>query len=204
MQSPEQMKNNREKAVQLSAMREKARSLGYDKEADKFYLEKNFSGLKELISKHEKTPVQFDKPVSMSVTVGLKILEPIMGNIQLKLLKEGLRGEEKEYFQGVIKTLAQAFLDMPKIYGQDGKGDAAVAYLHFFSGGSDWYILEKDTDVSQSMAFGLTSLNGYDPELGYINLNELKTMNVEIDFQWEPKTLKEIKAKQVVENSPEA
>ena len=54
----------------------------------------------------------------------------------------------------------------------DGKGDDAVVYLHYFRGGMDWYITEKDMEEEQHQAFGLADL-GYGGELGYISIQEL-------------------------------
>ncbi|MBL0011067.1 MAG: DUF2958 domain-containing protein [Nitrosomonas sp.] len=81
---------------------------------------------------------------------------------------------------------------MPKTYGQDGMGDKAIAYLHYFSGGSDWYITEKDMEDEQLQAFGLANL-GQGGELGYISIQELIDAGVEIDLYWTPKTIGQIK-----------
>ncbi len=83
---------------------------------------------------------------------------------------------------------------MPKTYEQDGKGDDAVVYLHYFRGDMDWYITEKDMEAEQHQAFGLADLGMGFPELGYINISELIDNNVELDLYWEPKTLREVKA----------
>jgi hypothetical protein len=90
---------------------------------------------------------------------------------------------------------------MPATYGQDGKGDQAVVYLHYFIGGCDWWITERDAgspddppDTGQAQAFGLVDL-GMGPELGYISLVEVLTAGAELDFHWQPKTLAEIQGR---------
>ena len=80
---------------------------------------------------------------------------------------------------------------MPRGYEQDGKGDSAIAYLHYFTGSCDWYITERDTTDEQHQAFGLADL-GYGPELGYISVQELIENGAELDLYFEPKPLKEI------------
>jgi len=89
---------------------------------------------------------------------------------------------------------------MPETYGQDGKGSAAVVFLHYFTGGCDFYLTEKDRgdpddapEDFQSQAFGLANL-GQGGELGYISLPEILSCGAELDFHWEPKTLEEIGA----------
>lgn len=112
-------------------------------------------------------------------------------------LLEGLNGEEKDYFVEIIHTYTDRIRRMPSTYEQDGKGDEAMAYLHYFVGGCDWWILEKDHDPDgdgQAQLFGYACLG--DPqnaELGYIALHELRMSNAELDLHWTPQTLGAIK-----------
>lgn len=103
-------------------------------------------------------------------------------------------GEEGEYFLNKLQALQTLVDTMPKTYEQDGKGDDAVVYLHYFRGGMDWYITERDMEQEQYQAFGLADLGMGSPELGYISIQELIDNNVELDLYWEPKTLREVKA----------
>lgn len=45
----------------------------------------------------------------------------------------------------------------------------------------------------QLQAFGLADLFGDGGELGYISIEELKSVDAEFDLYWTPKTLREIK-----------
>ena len=88
---------------------------------------------------------------------------------------------------------------MPKTYGTEGQDDAAVV-LHYFTGGSDWWVVEKDNSIDedgkpdgkQVQAFGLVSLNGWEPELGYINLEEVLEAGAELDLHWTPQPLSKV------------
>ena len=93
---------------------------------------------------------------------------------------------------------AAAIIDtMPKTYEQDGLGDQAIASLHYFLGGCDWYITEKDAEAPDSLgqhqAFGWADLGG-GGELGYISLVELLANGAELDFHFRPCTLAALKA----------
>lgn len=110
---------------------------------------------------------------------------------QMAALAQIMRGEEKEYFAELITSLHSRLESMPRIYDQDGKGDDATAYLHYFKGGADWYITERDTSEEQLQAFGLACIQC--EELGYISITELIRCNVELDLHFTPKTLKQIK-----------
>lgn len=130
----------------------------------------------------------------------MKVLQPFLSQAQKATIGNGARGEEKQYFYDKAVELAATIRDMPETYGQDGKGDQAVAYLHYFKGGADWYITEKDKgggDVEnvQQQAFGLADLFGDGGELGYISIAELTAAGVELDLHWTPKTLAEIRGK---------
>ncbi len=119
-------------------------------------------------------------------------LMPFMARNQIEILVQNSRGEEGDFFVQKMQELSTLFQSMPKTYEQDGKGAAAVAYLHYFKGGCDWYITEKDMEKEQIQAFGLANL-GNGPELGYVSIVELIENKVELDLYWTPKTVGEIK-----------
>ncbi len=129
----------------------------------------------------------------------LEAIKGFMGEAQYSILKSAINKPDNE-FEDVINELYQTITTMPKTYEQDGKGNAAVAYLHYFKGNSDWWITEKDKEAEQLQAFGLASINGYEPELGYISIEELKSVNAELDFYWTPKTIGEIKGEEKEED----
>ena len=105
-------------------------------------------------------------------------------------------GEERAFFQEKLLELGNRVASMPKTWEQDGKGDDAVVYLHYFRSGSDWYITEKDVDGGIEQAFGYTVLNGdtENAELGYISIAELVEHGVDFDLHFEPRPLREVKA----------
>jgi len=86
---------------------------------------------------------------------------------------------------------------IPPLYSQDGKGDEAIVYAHYFNpyGVGEWWILEWD---GKDEMFGYADL-GF-PELGYISLSELENVSIggmelpiERDLHWREKTLGEVK-----------
>ena len=113
---------------------------------------------------------------------------------QLSVLGDACYGEERQWFIDTLVELADRIMTMPKTYEQDGKGDDAIVYLHYFKNNMDWYITEKDMEVEQIQAFGLADLGMGSPELGYISIEELTEYGAELDLHWTPKTLREVKA----------
>ncbi len=82
---------------------------------------------------------------------------------------------------------------LPKIGSQDGKGYDAIAQVKFFHPASSWtwYISEYD---GEDMLYGL--VDGFEKELGYISLTELKEtvvrgLKMERDLHWKPRPLSE-------------
>jgi hypothetical protein len=127
-------------------------------------------------------------------------LVPYMSQSQLSALAQCMRGEEKQFFFDKLKALADLISSMPVTYQQDGKGDEAVVYLHYFYGNSDWYITEKDIEGGVQQAFGFAILNGDMDcaEMGYISISELVGLvnaNVELDLYFKPCTLAEAKSR---------
>jgi len=126
---------------------------------------------------------------------------PLRGFIsrsQALAIGQCLMGEEGEWFEEKMTAMAKLIAEMPTLYQQDGKGDAAIVSLHYFTGGCDWYILEKDSEPEQHQAFGFANI-GYGAELGYISIVELVENNVELDLHFTPCTVGELKAKGVLE-----
>ncbi len=82
---------------------------------------------------------------------------------------------------------------MPKILGQDGKGDNAIAYLYYFTINTDFYITEKYIEDGITQAFRQVSFVSDYPEIGYISIEEAIKAGAEIDLHFESKTLGEIK-----------
>lgn len=135
-----------------------------------------------------------------SILKTIEAVRPFVPVVQLACLADGLRGEEREFFREKLRELAATIEAMPVTYAQDGLGDEAVVYLHYFIGGADWWITEKDIGapgegMEQRQAFGMVDL-GHGPELGYISINELvRVRGMDIDLHWKPQTLAQVKAK---------
>ena len=122
------------------------------------------------------------------------ILRKFIGKSQLNVIGHNMKGEEGLYFQVLVNKLAKLINEMPKSYDTDGQRDNAVVYLHYFRGGMNWHITEKDINEEQNQAYGYSDL-GDGGELGYISIKELIENNVEFDFHWNPITLGKLKNK---------
>ena len=121
-----------------------------------------------------------------------RLLACFINPAQLRAMRTLARGEEGAFFVNKMKELTQTFTVMPKPYKTDGQGDNAVAVLHYFGRGGDWYIVERDSSEEQHQAFGVACLSGEYPEKGYISIAELIELGVELDLHWTPKKLCEI------------
>lgn len=81
---------------------------------------------------------------------------------------------------------------LPALYSQEDKGDEAMVVVKFFTpwGSWAWYATEFD---GEDLFFGL--VNGFEKELGYFSLAELKNykgplgLHIERDRYWTPTTL---------------
>jgi len=111
-----------------------------------------------------------------------------IGISQLCALQSSLNGEERQFFLSLLNDLEDKISNMPKPYETTGQGINAFVSLHYFQGGSDWYIVEKDSAEEQLQAFGYACLNGdkINAEMGYINIEELIKCAVELDLYWTP------------------
>lgn len=84
---------------------------------------------------------------------------------------------------------------LPNLYAQEKLGADAVAYAKYFTPDSSWTWYATEFDGKDTF-FGL--VDGFEKELGYFSLSELKAargplgLPIERDMYWEPKTLREI------------
>jgi hypothetical protein len=96
-----------------------------------------------------------------------------------------------------MKLLTQELIKkIPPLYGQEGKGKNALAYVKLFTPDSNfnWYIPELDSE--EGLCFGL--IDGLEKELGYFSLNEIEQikgpmgLEVERDVSFQPTKLKNL------------
>lgn len=108
------------------------------------------------------------------------------------LLKKPYEDKPEPYVffnDAIAKTL-------PPLYSQEKLGKDAVAHVKFFDpqGGWTWYATEYDP--KQRLFFGL--VDGFERELGYFSLDELKSVRgrlglpIERDIHWTPTKLSNI------------
>lgn len=121
-------------------------------------------------------------------------LKGFLSRSQTLAIARCMAGEEGDWFEEKMTALAELIAAMPKTYEQDGKGEEAIVSLHYFKGGCDWYILEKDKEPEQHQAFGYANL-GYGAELGYISIVELAENDVELDLHFTPCTVGQLKVR---------
>jgi hypothetical protein len=125
-----------------------------------------------------------------------RALKAFINPNQLACIGDLVRGEEGQHWADKLAEYAERVKTMPVTYEQDGKGSEAIVYLHYFIGGCDWWITERDIDndphtPGQQQAFGYADI-GYGPEAGYISIEELKECGVELDLYWTPKPWAEV------------
>jgi len=101
-----------------------------------------------------------------------------------------------------MKLLTKAVeKSLPPLYSQEHNPDP-IAKAHFFNpcGAGDWWITEAGHEGDDYLMFGLCDIGMGYQELGYVSLNELKSIHtkpfglgIERDMHWTPKPLSEIR-----------
>lgn len=134
-----------------------------------------------------------DEIVKAAADQALKSIYHFLSADQIRTLRGLLKGEEAPWFRRMLWEYAGRIEAMPRPYGQDGKGDQAVVFLHYFKGGADWWITERDSSQEQLQAFGLADL-GHGAEMGYISIAEIISYGVELDLHFKPVTIADLKA----------
>lgn len=145
------------------------------------------------ILENEKSKVQADNDLAVAdAKAGLDKYSAFFPKDELTVIQGQLKGEEAAGIAENINRLLKIIETMPVTYEQDGKGDAAIAYLHYFKGAGDWYITEKDmSGIGTRQAFGLAKIQ--EAELGYISIADLVSAGVELDLHFEPTAVGDFK-----------
>jgi hypothetical protein len=150
-----------------------------------------------IIKLSQRKVVKMKKSLILQSLEAIKVIRPFFFAGQLLVVEHACRGREGDFFMQKVVDIQKLIASMPVIGEQDGKGDDAMVYLHYFYGDSHWYITEKDADGGATWAFGYASLEGMRDmaELGYISISDLTNNAVEFDLHFTPCKLGEIKQK---------
>jgi hypothetical protein len=132
------------------------------------------------------------KAVKAAGMAALNSFRKFLSRSQYRAMVEAIEGEEGAGMADRAKALAAIIEGMAATYDQDGKGDNATVYLHYFQNSADWFITEKDAQGGTQQAFGYADM-GQGGELGYISIDELTKNGVELDLYFDPKPLKAVK-----------
>ena len=130
--------------------------------------------------------------LSSGVEMFEKVKSKLIPSQQIQFLNEI---EDPLESRDMLSNVVKAYQHIPSLYKQDGKGNNAVAYLHYFVGGIDWWVTEYDRSTGKM--FGLSNLNN-DWTLGYFDVsffkdNELSPFQKpELDFYFKYQTINEI------------
>jgi hypothetical protein len=117
----------------------------------------------------------------------------LMPRGEILALAQNLKGEEGLAIAETITKAWQAFQDMPFTYATENTPDP-LARMHYFLGGWDWWITEKDGDAEEAQFFGFVK-SGLCPqgELGYISPEEITQVGAELDLYFTPAPLSTFK-----------
>ena len=145
------------------------------------------TGLRQLINDQAQELTL--KEIREKGLTALKNVKKFLGRMQHDTIQGFIkRGEESEYFANKMMDLEEHINAMPVTYQTDGQGKKAIAQLHYFRGGMDWYITEKDAEGGVLQAYGYVDA-GHGLEGGYINIEEVASVNAELDLYFEPKSI---------------
>jgi len=133
----------------------------------------------------ELEEIAHEEPKRLTASGIPAIVKRIMPKHQQKVII----GSEEHW--DVLKRIKEQAKEIPKLYAQEKLYKDAIVHLHYFTGGSDWFITEWD---GKNEFFGYVILNAdyQNSEFGYIPREELiNTPPIELDFYWNKKTLQE-------------
>jgi len=160
---------------------------GYKKKFTKNELEKFFK------REYSEENYNSDNEFANGGTVTKKNTIKILPFVQKKIINSLPPSVQNE----MLENVKEALYDIPKLYEQDGKGLNAIVYLHYFVGGTDWYVTEYSKDDNTFFGYVILNSDTQSSSLGYIDIsyitdNDYGLNSPELDLYWSYKTLNEI------------
>lgn len=152
-----------------------------------------FSGVHE--------PVKFEKGggTKSNVDLWLEARNALVPKHQVQFI---LEIDDPIEARDMLSNVVKAYKDIPSIGEQDEKYKNSVVYLHYFSGGTDWYVTELDKKSGRMFGYVVLNQDWDMSEFGYIDKNFLIKNNIplmqkpELDFYWKYKTVNQILARE--------
>ena len=138
----------------------------------------------DFVEPKEKPAPKPKKETLQDAFLDAPLVRSLMPKLQQMAVLENDKSEEVQFFIDKIKELEAIFVDAKKIDQKTPLMDKIVK-IHYFYGGSDWFIF--DYDPKNKVFFGYVVLNGDTQmsEAGYISVDELMSIKrVELDFFW--------------------
>lgn len=130
--------------------------------------------------------------ITKQLSQAMATVQPFMSLEQFKMLSTLANdAKEAQFYQQQFIDLAEYIEVLPETYEQDGQGDEAIVYLHYFCHGSHWFIIEKDIARSVKQMFGYAFLNG-DVEMAKsrcISIEEITQDGAQLDLYFVPCSL---------------
>jgi len=125
---------------------------------------------------------------------------PLAAKFMPKHQKSIVQNYDDDDKRQILEGIEANLKNLKGYRSQDGLGDQAMVYAHYFYGQTDYFITETDFDpeAGYENLFGFAILNGDTQfaELGAVGLEELtESRRIELDFYWTPVTLAEAKAR---------
>lgn len=131
---------------------------------------------------------------------------------QMEFIQDALKGEESEYFEGLLsdiekkgEELKKRNLEKEKKQWQKDNGSGGYKYMrsvalpifHYFSGTSDIYVYEWNQHDGLFYTYSILNGDYFNAEFGYQALSEVLAnygygKTFEMDFHFEPKPLDEL------------
>ena len=123
-----------------------------------------------------------------------ELLNAVTAGYQRADLLANLRQGQDNLYLHVLARLADRWDQTPTTAQMHGATRSAIVRWHFTYGAADYWIIAKDSDSSQSHAYGLASISYVHaaPEPGYISLPDILTNGAQLDIYFEPLTVAEI------------
>ena len=125
----------------------------------------------------------------------LPLMRKFIGRSQLSAMVEQAQGEGAQFFIDQIIETAKVIKEMPLTHATLEQGGDAIAHLHYFGGGYDAYITERDMgDGYEDDQWQATGVSSFAPTKlqSFIPIHEIIQSGIELDLNWTPIKVKDV------------
>lgn len=120
------------------------------------------------------------------MSLDIEFLKKYIPPMELQTIISYLDDETGPHFRKLLKKTEEKIKAVPSLYSGEEQGLKARVHLHYYVGGTDFYVSEMDQETGETFGFACINGDRENAELGYNNISEIISIPwIELDLYFD-------------------